>query len=87
MNEWQPPMTEWQPARVRSVHGPGDLSPEQNALLERLVLRVRPFGRSWKEEYGCPIGSLLYEVHPEDCEKIWGLKALAHVCEHELLTD
>ena len=83
-------MAEWQPARFVLAHDPGDMSQDQLAALARMTIRVRPMGTNFIGSRLCPVeGSQVYEVHPEDCDRIWGdgPKVNQLICEHEILTD
>jgi hypothetical protein len=84
-------MSEWQPARIRKYHQV-ELSPfyagdEAMSALRSKVVRVRPTSQhltlGWHETVGCPVGSQMYQIHPEDCAPQSG----DLICEHEILTD
>jgi hypothetical protein len=83
-------MSEWQPAKLIFAHGTGDLNAQQIGLIKGHAVRVKPLGTSVNEVYGCPPGSKMYQVHPDDAARIWpkrNPKKIAMACEHEILTD
>lgn len=86
-------MNDWQPARLVFAHGTGDLDAAQIGKIRNMVLRVRPLGPNVPkvngELFGCPSGTKMYQVHPDDADHIWPTNRgrIAMACEHEILTD
>ena len=80
---------QWQPARLRIVHGAGNAGPEAAERANKMLVRIMPHSGAPKNPR-CPDANAVrwYEVHPEDAMKINGGWALASIiCEHEILTD
>jgi len=79
MSEW--PLTEWQPVRLKKVHG-AELTSNAKELLSRVV-RVRKWPDGKHPEMSCP-GEKWFQIHPDDC---LGARGIVLVCEHEILAD
>jgi hypothetical protein len=78
--------TQWQPARMKMVHGAYDVPVEELEELRRLTLRIRPTKRQFYPKDRLKLGCdaiQFYEVHPEDIPPGCG----DLLCEHEILTD
>ena len=84
-------MSEWQPARYVPVHSEGAQRPDVIERTKPMLFRIREWaGPRFISGDGRPdCGASLYEIHPDDAEKMYGhaMTRTVVICAHEILTD
>jgi hypothetical protein len=80
----------WQPVRIAPTeweerfHDSGKLRKDA-ARGDGQIVRVRPVETGFHFDF-CPTGRV-FEVHPEDAMRIYGIECAAAFCEHQILAD